>query len=192
MRSASSDAGIVLAARDHVVLVDDSLHVASILQGDFSPMALSLDELGNIYLVVGERTESGENVLAVWGLTPDGERFLRQELTDMRGALVAPPLIGYDRDVTILFEEEAVSVGPLGGVRWKLRMGGPIAGGTVTADSRVLISAGTRVLSVSPEGERFPVIDTQGDFLQTPPVPISATRLYVASASALYIAGPMQ
>lgn len=201
---ATTEEGLVMTTPDHIFRMDDSLQVTADLQGDFSPLDLSLDEAGLVYLVVRVPDEQDEESpvggldgqndgpRALWGITPEGERFLNAPLPERAGEVAGPPLIGYDHTVYVLLGTRVVAVGPTGEVRWRHRVGAPIEGGIVTADNELIVTTGSRVTALTPEGERQFLWEAPDGPLRTSPVLVSPSRLYVASASTLYHLAPVE
>ncbi len=195
MLTAVGASGLVLTAPNHLFLVDEALQVTADLQSVFTPLAISLDEAGLMYLIVRvpDEAEEGVETRALWGLTPDGQRFLNVPIPAMPGDAYRPPMVGYDRTVYVVLEHEVVAVEPDGTQRWQQNAGAPIAGAVVTANHQVLVTAGPRILALDPAtGERRLVFEGPGDTLRTPPVLVSPKRLVVASDSQLFDLTPME
>lgn len=184
MLAAMHNQTLVLAAPGHVFLIDDALQVQADLQGAFTPLAMSLDESGFIYLIVWTEEEEGGQRHALWVLTPQGERLVDVALPER--AEYGPPIIGYNRLVYILLDDRVLAVSPEGEVRWNEHAGGPVAGAVATADGQLLVAAGGYIVAFDPAGERSVFFYEEGTQWMTPPVLTERQRLFIASEQYLY------
>ncbi|MEO8449452.1 MAG: hypothetical protein ABI647_06670 [Gemmatimonadota bacterium] len=132
----------VLATRGWIGVADEHLALVAGFRDEFRPAAMSLDERGNAYLVV----ETAEGA-RLWGLNPDGGRFLDVALSADLLTLVAPPILGYDQMVYLAEANHVVAIDPHGQVAWDHKLEG-IRGATITADDNLLITAGGKIYAV--------------------------------------------
>jgi hypothetical protein len=171
---------IVLALRNGVYVLDLNLEIRRALTGTFSPVELSLDEAGRIYLIL----QSGSGT-ALWLVTPEGERLYSFQLPPGISDVSSPPIVGYDHTVYLLAGQHILAVAPDGKLDWSKPAAGTIAGAVVTADDQLLVSEGNAVTAWSRESERR-VLYTFPEALSTPPVLTETGDLLVASQLHLY------
>ncbi len=168
------------AAKNCVYILNFDLKFLKALAGDFAPLAISLDERGQIYLMV----QSGGKV-ALWLLTQAAERLWTFSVPPECVRLLIPPVIGYDHSVYLVSEGAIVSLGPDGKLRWQRSTAGHCAGAIVTADDRLVTSEGSQLAAWDAEGKRQVLFDC-GEKLATPPVLTPAGDLIVASDAHMF------
>ncbi|HEX7070868.1 MAG TPA: hypothetical protein VF190_08685, partial [Rhodothermales bacterium] len=59
--------GLALAAPDHLFFVNEDLRIEADLQESFTPITLSADDAGRVYVVVSTQSEDGPAVTSLWG-----------------------------------------------------------------------------------------------------------------------------
>lgn len=178
--AAAGDDEVVFAIEDHIYVADWDLRIKSILEGSFKPVLVSLDEAGRIYLIV-ER----EGSLALWVVTTKGERLLDMPFRPEIRSFDSPPIVGYDHRVYLLNGAIIKAISLNKRLLWEHTAEGRIAGAVVLADDHLLISAGSELLSLDPEGEAK-VHNTFEETLSTAPVMSSDGRILVASSRNLF------
>ena len=183
--TAARDGGLVIAVPDHVFLIDENMRITADLQSEFTPLAMSLDEAGRIYLIV--HTEEEKN--ALWVLTPDGERVVDTAVPMMDNNTYTPPMVGYDHRVYIMLGDRILAINPEGEEIWSQYVGAA-AGACITANDQLLVSAGNIVSAFDAQGERKFLCYFPDETLATPPVLTRRGRLIVASRSHLYCLKP--
>jgi hypothetical protein len=177
-----------LATYDRVYALGQDLGVVRALDGEFDPLAISLDESGRIYLVVrdGERA-------ALWILNQKGERSLRVTLPDAVSRPVAPPLIdGHHRSV-ILGEASLAVVDHTGAVRWQRDfegLDGARLRASLTGNDQLLVAGGPRVAAFDREGLQTVIYERANEQFLTAPILDERGRLFIASQTALYCLVP--
>jgi hypothetical protein len=191
MLFAASANRLVLAAPDHLFYLDDELDVKADLRAEFTPLALSVDESDHAFMIVKTRRGEAET-FAIWAVTPTGDRFIEIDLPSMPGRSPHPPIIGFDGTVYVIIGPEILAIGSDGIILWRQNVAVDIAGTVVMPDGRILVSAGSFVWVIDEAGEKQFLADVGADLLRTPPIPVSNTNLYVASASILYRLRPME
>ena len=184
--TALHDHTLVMAATDHIFLADENLKITSDFQGEFIPMAMSLDEAMRIYLIV--RTKEGEH--ALWILTPEGKRIADAKIPTLADGAYSPPIIGYDHRVYVLLERRAIAISSSGEELWSQQVPGTIAGACVTADDQLIISAGSVLAAINAQGEYRVLHYFADETLVTPPILTKRGRLMVASERHLYCLKP--
>ena len=185
--TAAHNGGLVIAVPDHVFLIDENMRITADLQSEFIPLAMSLDETGRICLIV--HTEEEKN--ALWVLTSDGERVIDTDVPAMDNNMYTPPIIGYDHRVYVTLEDRILAISPEGEELWSQYVGA-MSGACVTADDRLLVSAGNIVSAFDAQGERQFLFYFPDEILATSPVLTRRGRLIVASQSHLYCLKPRQ
>lgn len=180
---ATGGGDVVMAAPDHVYRASARLEVIDDLEGDFTPVTLSLDERGHAHLVV--RTK-GTN--ALWVLDPKtGERSVSVPLRGEPTSI--PPLVGWDHRTYVLVQTGVVAIEPDGREAWVVSTAQAPVGATIARSGVLLVSVGSQVLQIEPDGRSRVAIDV-GEPLATAPVLVSERELLVASASTLVSAAP--
>jgi len=174
---------LFLAAPRWFYRTDLALYVEAAWTADFEPVAMSVDEAGRIHAVVRTADQ-----LALWVLSPQGERVVGLDLPEVRFVL-GPPAIGYDHRVYVLAPGRVIAVEPGGTFAWDVAVEGGNAGWGVTADHRLLLSNGPKLLSVGPRG-RPTVVHEFDAPLATAPVLTRGGRILVATAKTLYCLSP--
>jgi hypothetical protein len=171
---------LVVALENRLYFSDWELNTPTVLQSEFTPEWMSLDEGGRVYLVA--RSPAGH---ALWMVTPNGERILNAPIPDTMPALIAPPIVGYNHRVYLVSGDHIRAINPDGTLAWEHLSAKRIAGAVVTADDRLLVSAGSEVASFDEHGERTALYDTNEE-LSTPPILTAADDILVASAQHLF------
>jgi outer membrane protein assembly factor BamB len=171
---------IALSTEDRVYLLDLNLKFRAALAGSFTPVEMSLDELGRIYLLADTGSQH-----ALWLVTPAGERLYVFELPHGSSALY-PPIIGYDHTAYVISHGYIYAVGQDGKLNWSRQSSGPIAGATVTADDKLLTSEGNKLVAWDHTGERELLYSAPSDEFTTAPVLLNTGELLVGSRAQLY------
>jgi len=173
--AACRDRSIVLATTDRLYGLDLELTIEAAVEGAFTPVAMSLDEARRVHLVCS--TPRGP---AYWAIGLDGGRTVEAPLRATFAGTPFPPLVAHDHHVFVLARGGIAAFDPGGALRWERYDLGPIAGGLVTADDRLLVSAGERLLALRPDGTGE-VLQGVGEALWTGPVLTPEGVLFVAT-----------
>lgn len=182
---AASDVGVVIAVKGVIYLGDRNLTLSKALSGDFVPGALSLDELGRIYLVAWEGAR-----WCLWVLTPNGDRVALVPLPGDESSAVSPPIVGYDHRAYVIVGDTLSAVSPAGECLWQYRAPNALLCASVTADDQLLVAVGDELLAFDAVGNARLCFSFDGDALRTPPVLTADGEVLVASASTLYCLAP--
>jgi len=205
---------VAFAVHGRLYFAGWDLRVRRALAGEFLPLAMSLDEEGRIYLVVasGNRIElwgiaqDGGRFLVVV-LLSDADRFLRKidvDYTHQSGSrqiqvilpeiFVWAPIIGYDHRVIVgvrvpgtqpgLWEQRLFAIGSSGGLSWEYSSS--FAGAAVTADDRLLVSAGDKLLAFGETATPEVLHEFPGEIQQSAPILTGDGDLLVATGQFLY------
>lgn len=172
---------IVLATHDRLFALDLDLQIRAAVQGRFTPLAMSLDEMCRVHLVCD--TPDG---LAYWAVDMDGQRAVEARLAPELGDDPFPPLVAHDHHVFVLAPHGIVAFDPQGRVRWQRHDLGKVAGAVVTAEDRLLVAAGSRVIAFETDGTGFVLHDLGGEALWTAPLLTPDGLIFVASRHGLY------
>jgi len=183
---------LVIATQDRIYRADLDLQLQRAFTGTFTPRSMSLDEAGRIYLIVSTETDTGKQRQALWVVTPDGERRIDVEIPEYPEGTYTPPIIGYDHQVYILLDDRIMAISPTGDVRWTERLGVPIGGAVVTADNRLLVSAGSYLFAFTADGTRTVVFGLEDGEWATPAIVTERGRLIAASKQYLYCLGVVE
>jgi sugar lactone lactonase YvrE len=177
-----------LATHNRLYALTKDLKVVRSLDGEFDPLAISLDESGGIYLLVAD----GEGA-ALWILTPEGERLLKVALPDTVSPPAAPPLIDHHHRSVVIGETGLVVVASDGTVAWQRNFegfGGHPLQACITDDDQLLVSAGSQILAFDPKGQPTVLYEDNAETFLTAPVLDENGRLFVGSQSAVYCLMP--
>ena len=180
MKAASHDDTVVFAVPGRVYVGGWDLKIRVALEADFTPMTVSLDEAGRIYLVV----QTG-NQLALWLLNQDGDRLYDFNFPPGLTKADMPPVIGYDHAVYLAAGSQIIALGPDGKVNWTKPVGGPVHGAVATGDGKLLATEGAAVVAWDAQGTRT-VLFTAQEELRTPPVLTAAGEILAAGRARLY------
>lgn len=185
--AALSPEGVVLALRDRILLDGMDLSVRSRLEGSFTPLALSTDEKGQVYVVVRTRKEGTPDQRALWIVSAAGERMAEVELPEIEYDAYQPPIVGYDGTVFILLEKSVRAIGPDGTVLWDEHIGAPVTGAVALEDRQLLVTAGPFIVAFDPQGERTILFQLEGDRWTTPAIVTEEGKLLAASERHLHL-----
>jgi hypothetical protein len=172
---------IVAAAPGRIWIVDWDLNIRKTLEGDFNPLALTLDEAGRLYIVTRKNDR-----LALWLLTPEGDRLFAFELPSGTPDLTVPPVVGYDHRVYLIAGRQILAVGADGRLEWTKPATAAVGGAVVTASGELLLTEGDSIASWDAQGQRTVLFSSGGDAFKTPPILTVNGRLLAASATRLY------
>ncbi len=100
---------LALATEDSLSLANGNLQLEREFTGTFQPVWLSMDELSRCYLIV----KSGSG-LALWVITPEGERVVNVSLPEDLQP-IAPPVVALDHTVYVIGADRLMAVDPLEG-----------------------------------------------------------------------------
>lgn len=183
---------LVIATQDRIYRADFDLQLQRAFTGTFTPKSVSLDEAVRIYLIVSTETDTGEERQALWVVTPDGEQRIDVEIPEHPEGTYTPPIIGYNHQVYILLGDRIMAISPKGDVRWTERVGVPISGAVVTANDRLLVSAGAYLFAFGVDGTRTVVFGLEDGEWATPAIVTERGRLLAASKQYLYCLGVVE
>jgi hypothetical protein len=179
--AASHEQTIVLATEDRLYALDLDLQIRAAVQGSFSPVAMSLDETCRVHLVCD--TPEGP---AYWAVDMDGQRTVEARLAPELGDDPFSPVIAHDHHVFVLAPHGIVAFDPQGRIRWQRHDLGKVAGAIVTAEDRLLVAAGARLIAFETDGTGFVLHDFGGEELWTAPVLTLDGVIFVASRHHVY------
>jgi len=174
---------MVVASPNRIELAGANLDVSTVIEGEFVPRWLSLDETGRIYLVA---VKGG--ISAFWVITPAGERLVALDLPAQEIVLI-PPIVGYDHSAFLLFTSRILAVNPEGNISWDYSAPNPVAGAAALPDGRLLVCVGPEIISFNAAGQST-TLHALGEPLATPPVLTDKGELLVASASNVFCLAP--
>lgn len=176
---------LVTAVPDHILISDMQLNVKKVLKDKFTPVKMSLDQSGRIYLIVKTISESEQTSTSLWVLTQDGKRIVNAAIVS-NDSVTYPPAIGYDGTIFIQFENFVSAYNNEGSMLWNNRTSGETGGAVATADNFLLLSEGNLISALDKTGERKFVFKLDDETLCTPPVLTDKNEIIVASDEKLY------
>jgi hypothetical protein len=179
--AAVSGSTIHAAGSNLILQVSTSLEIQAAYSGDFQPLLVSLDEAGWMYLFAQVKERK-----SVMVLTPDGREVLAIPLSHEDENLELPPLVGYDHRIYLVTSEHVIAHSQDGKLLWRQFVPGRIAGAGVTVDGIVLVSAGSQVQAIHPDGSVAPVFRFEGEEIVSPPVYTSDHDLLVSTRKQVY------
>jgi hypothetical protein len=172
---------IVAATEGRIYFLDFDLNFKDAwAAADFLPLGISLDEHNYVYLQVRVGT-----AVRLWKIDNNAGLLWDIPVPSESAVIFQPPVVAYDHTVYLLSARQVLAIGEDGKVLWKRAGAGPIRGGLVTADNRLLITEGSMVTVFDRAGNREVVYDF-GDTLTTPPALTPDGVIYAASRSSLY------
>lgn len=184
--SALSGETLVLATDGSVLLANWDLKLRAELHGDFSPLAMSLDDAGRIYLVAKvPLADSRQSETVLWVLSYGGERLVDVELSDEPRAYT-PPIVGYDGTIYLLLGDTIRALNADGSDRWEANTGAPIAGAVVLKDGHLLVTVGPYIFAFDEQGERRILFALEGEQWTTPAILTERGQMLAASDRRLY------
>ena len=183
--AASHGQSLVVAIPDHLYLISPDLKIVSAFDGAFMPLVMSIDEGGRAYLVAA--TPKGKQLLII---PPDGKLLRETDLPADLARMVTPPVIGLDHRVYLVTDERIHAFSEKGEALWESRPGVRPGGVTVTADNRVLVSAGSDLCIYDNAGHCTLLQRFEGENLSTPAIISTNGNLLVAAEGNLYALEP--
>ncbi len=180
MVAAASNDVIVTARTDYLYVMDWNLAVRAVLESGFTPVAISLDEAGRIYLL----SQTGRRY-SLTLLKQNGARIYSYDLTDGIVPMPVPPIIGHDHTVYLLSSARISAIGENGKPIWAAKPAAAIGGAVITAGGTLLVSEGSEIAAYDPAGART-VVFKGADALITPPLLTTWGDLLVGSKPAIY------
>ena len=174
---------LVIAAANRIYFAGADLNLHASLEGDFKPLVMSLDETGRIYMVV--RDPQG---LAIWVLTPDGQREVSLRLPADRRIATVPPMIAYDHRFYILSSGLLACISPEGRMSWHQTVS-EAAQGSILADNALLLSNGTELVRVTPDGKRS-VLFRFDEWLRAPAIVTTRGEVIAVTEHGIYCLSP--
>jgi hypothetical protein len=181
LAAAAHGESLIVAIPDHLYMISPELKIVSAFDGAFSPIVMSLDEGGRAYMVAS--TPKGKQLLIV---TPEGKLLLEIDLPSDLARMITPPVIGLDHRIYLVTDERIHAFSEKGESLWESRPGVRPGGVTVTADNRVLVSAGSDLCIYDSAGHCTLLQRFEGENLSTPAIISTNGNLLVATEGNLY------
>jgi outer membrane protein assembly factor BamB len=172
---------IVFATQNRIYLADMNLNVTQAFAGDFTPVTMSIDEAGRIYLIVEEKKRR-----SLWLLFPTGELTMTFELPSSFGEIIMPPVIGYNHQAYIITKNKILVVSSEGKLIWQSSLEKKIGGASITTDEQLLVSTESELLAFDTKGQKQTLFAVSNDNIQTSPVLTSSGEILFASVKRLY------
>ena len=170
---------LIIAYKDNIEYLDDELTAVKSFKNKFIPLAFSLDEKNNIYLII--RNEDGGH--ALWVVNSNGEKSFEFELPDSENYL--PPCIGHNGIIYINLGNQILAIDQKSRLLWN-KYTHQVTGIFALADNNLLVSEGNYVLAFDDQGERKFVFEfPEGTYL-TPPFISDTGEIYIADQKNLY------
>lgn len=184
--TAIHDSILIIAAPDHIYFLDADLNIIKDLNGNFTPLEMSIDEEMRIYLLAG--IDSNEQFISeFWLINSEGNLICKTEIPTLDLNNLTPPVIGYNHTAYIAYNEKIVAVSPTGKILWENYIQKPLAGIAAVKDY-LFLSEGNLLTAFDSNGERrfFYQFD---DELSTSPLLVN-NEIFVATRKNLYCIVP--
>jgi len=183
--SALQDETLVVATDNQICLIDFDLQIKTAINGEFAPTAMSLNNAGNIHLVIQDK--EGQSL---WLITPAGEKVYSTNLPKDVANIYHPPIVGYDHRVYLIADKRLLAFSPSGDCIWECKTQSDIGGATITEDNQLLVSIGSELAVFDASCKYKTLYEFKGESLQTPPTLTNGGELLVASRNKLYCLTP--
>lgn len=182
LQAAWSPGRLICAYPNALAITDTALKSPVVYEGAFTPRSMSTDESGFVYLVV----DTGKGT-SLWVVSPEGSRVTDVPLRPEQTELAGPPMVDHLHRIYLLTMSKVFVFSQDGKVLWERAVEGSIAGGAITMDNRLLITAGKRLLLA--DAERLDVLHEFAEPLRTPPFVSAERKLVVAAGSKVHFFG---
>lgn len=179
--SAFQDETLVVATDNQICLINLDLQIKTAINGEFTPLVMSLNDAGIIYLVVSDK-----GVPKLRSIKPNGERIYSAELPEKILNIIYPPIITYDNRVFLIKDNFLMAFDASGRCLWEYKTDSPIAGAVVTAENQLLISEGSELGVFEADGRYRILYKFTDEVLQTPPTLTGNGELVVVTDKRLY------
>ena len=184
MMAAAGPENVVFTTPRGIFLADWDLKVRAVVRGAFKVRCFSLGELGGIYLIA--ELETG---LEFWLLNREGGRIYSVRLPAEFAQSSAPPLIGYDHRAYLLAAKRVTTISDRGELLWSYEGSAPITGAIVTANKRVLLCEGSRIVALSPANQSEVLATLPGTLIGAPVLTSQGTILAIADKTLYCLTG---
>ncbi len=178
----------VCAINNKIIISGTDLIFKSELDGEFTPVTLSLDESGRIYMTV----INSENKLALWVVSSEGKLLIDTPIPVENQLNSIPPIIAYNHSIFLVFSDRVFSYSEDGNLRWQSFTSGETGGAVVTSDNKLLLTEGEYIMQLDESGERQFIFQFPGEKLTTPPVVNINNEIIAATESSIYLLSPQK
>jgi hypothetical protein len=178
---------VIVATDDRLYTFDRQLKPTRLVQGEFESQALSVGEGSRAYLVVGSPRGN-----ELWSISLRGERHFRVALPPPRPGGYAPPIVGYDHHVMVPASRGIAVVAPDGRHVADYPVSDAFAGAVTTADDRLLVTDGAKLLAFERDGRSRVVVDVGDRRLRGAPVLLPDGTLWLLTDQELLRLEPVR
>jgi putative pyrroloquinoline-quinone-binding quinoprotein len=175
---------VVFTTPRGIFLADWDLKVRAVVRGAFKVRRFSLGELGGIYLIVQLKTG-----LEFWLLNREGGRIYSVTLPPEFPEPPIPPLIGYDHRAYLVASNRITTISDRGDILWSYEASAPIAGAIVTANKRVLLCEGSRIVALNPANQSEVLATLPGTLIAAPVLTSEGAILAIADKTLYCLTG---
>ncbi len=176
----------VYSIENKIIITGPDLKTVSEFEDQFQPVSLSLDEAGRIYMTV----LNSDNKLALRVITERGDLLVDTELPVENQLNSVPPVIGYNHDIFIVFDNQVLAFTEDGKLKWQTFTDGKTGGAIVTSDNKLLLSEGSTISRFDENGERQFIFQFPGENITTCPVITKNNNIIVAAGGNIYLLTP--
>ena len=184
--TAICDSTIVLAAQNHIYLINNNLEVIKDLSGEFIPLEISLDEEMRIYLLAQIEIEDKFSS-EFWIIDPEGNLICRTKIPPVELNYLTPPAIDFTHTAYIAYKDKIIAVSSSGDILWEQYVQQPLGGISAIKDN-LFVSEGDILTAFDHKGERKYFYNFD-DELSTAPIMVN-NRIFVATRKHLYCLTP--
>ena len=103
---------LVVAYKNHLEYLDLSLNIVSSFEDDFIPMAMSLDDNSNAYVIV----KTDDDKYALWIINLKGQKMFEYSIKQKENYY--PPCIGFDNTIYFNLDTNILAIHPDKGLLW--------------------------------------------------------------------------
>ena len=171
---------VIITVDNQLLIGDFALEWNTVFEDEFEPLELSLDDAGNIYMIVKQKERR-----VFWQFSMKGKKQKEIELPVALDAEYVPPIIGPDGSVYIIVENQLL-VYPVEGESWDYSFDRPIAGAIVSVNNKLILTVGSYLLSFDPDGTRNALMMLPTGRWTSPPALTEKGDILILSQDHLY------
>lgn len=183
--AAFHDSTIILAVPNHIYFIDAKLNVTKDLCENFIPLEMSIDEDMRIYLLAEIIEDDKIIKTALWIIDSVGNLISDVEINPLRNDFLTPPVIDFEHNVFIRYEDRILAIEPYGSVLWEQNIQKPLSGFN-SAKNYLLTSEGNILTALDKNGERKFIHHFEDEELTTAPLLTNSNEILVTTQNFLY------
>jgi hypothetical protein len=154
---------VYVASRGRIAALRPDLQLYDCIQGDFVPVALTVDPDGWIYLITDG---FDERLLSL--VTPQAESTMQYRILPPANRGSVPPLVGAGRQAYVIGGNRIVCIDQTGKLQWIRGTEGDPSGAVVSGDT-LIVPDGKELAAFDGDGQRSVLCRFSGDSLAAAP-----------------------